>query len=99
MDKNRRNLLTVSASAAVGGILMGGQSIAGAQADVANSGTQIKAVTPLAGKIGMRLATCVLASGAVPTVVAVLDDGRIVDLKAEAVRQKVKPGFDASSML
>jgi 2-keto-4-pentenoate hydratase/2-oxohepta-3-ene-1,7-dioic acid hydratase in catechol pathway len=99
MDKSRRNLLKVSASAAVGGILMGGQSIASAQADVANSGTQIKAVTPLAGKIGMRLATCVLASGAAPTVVAVLDDGRIVDLKAEAARQKVKPGFDATSML
>jgi len=97
MDMDRRNLLKASASAAVGGILMGTQGIA--QAGVPNSGTQIKAVPPLAGEIGMRLATCVLVPGAAPTVVIVLDDGRIVDLKAEARRQNVKLDFDANSML
>lgn len=99
MDKNRRNLLKVSASAAVGGMLMSAHGISGAQADAGNSGAQIKAVTPLAGKIGIRLATCVVSKGAAPTVVAVLDDGRIVDLKAEAIRQKIKLHFDATSML
>jgi len=99
MDKNRRNLLKVSASAAVGSLLMSGQGIAGAQTDSTNSGAQIKVVPPLAGKIGMRLATCVLSAGAAPTVVAVLDDGKIIDLKAEAARQKVKLRFDATSML
>jgi 2-keto-4-pentenoate hydratase/2-oxohepta-3-ene-1,7-dioic acid hydratase in catechol pathway len=99
MDKNRRNLLKVSASAAVGSLLMSGQGIAGAQTDSTNSGAQIKVVTPLAGKIGMRLATCVLSAGAAPTVVAVLDDGKIIDLKAEASRQKIKLRFDATSML
>lgn len=99
MDKSRRNLLKVSASAAVGSILMGGQSLANAQADAGNSGAEIKAVTPLTSKVGMRLATCVLKTGAAPTVVAVLDDGRLVDLQAEAHRQKIKLAFDPASML
>jgi 2-keto-4-pentenoate hydratase/2-oxohepta-3-ene-1,7-dioic acid hydratase in catechol pathway len=99
MDKNRRNLLKVSASAAVGGVLMGTQGMAAAQVRADNNGPQIKSVPPLAGMIGMRLATCILAPGAAPTVVAVLDGGKIVDLKAEAQRQNVNLGFDASSML
>jgi len=65
MDKNRRNLLKASASAAVGSVLMGTQGMASAQAA---SGAQVGAVAPLAGKVGMRLATCVLAPGAAPTV-------------------------------
>jgi 2-keto-4-pentenoate hydratase/2-oxohepta-3-ene-1,7-dioic acid hydratase in catechol pathway len=96
MDKNRRNLL--KASAAVGSVLMGTQGMANAQAGAAN-GAQVKAVPPLAGKIGMRLATCVLKPGAAPTVVVVLDDGKIIDLKAAAQHQNVKLGFDATSML
>lgn len=99
MDKDRRNLLKASASAAVGGLLMGTQGMAAAQAGAANSGAQIKSVPPLAGKVGMRLATCVLAPGAMPTVVVVLDDGKIVDLKAAALHQNVNLGFDPSSML
>jgi 2-keto-4-pentenoate hydratase/2-oxohepta-3-ene-1,7-dioic acid hydratase in catechol pathway len=99
MDKHRRNLLKVSASAAVGGALMAAQGMAAAQTDAADSGAQIKAVPPLAGKFGMRLATCVLTAGAAPTVVIVLDDGKVIDLKAEAHRQNVKLGFDPGSML
>lgn len=99
MDKNRRNLLKVSASAAVGSILMGGKSLAHAQTDAGINGAEIKAVMPLTSKIGMRLATCVLKTGAAPTVVAVLDDGRLVDLKAESQRQKIKLAFDPTSML
>jgi 2-keto-4-pentenoate hydratase/2-oxohepta-3-ene-1,7-dioic acid hydratase in catechol pathway len=97
MDSNRRNLLKASASAAVGGMLIGAQG--GAQAQVAVSGQQAIAVPPLSGKIGMRLATCVLAPGGAPTVVLVLDNGKMIDLKAEARRQKMALAFDASSML
>src|SRR3569833_1331024 len=98
MDKNRRNLLKAGASAAVGGMLLGPQGVAGAQGSAA-SGQQVKSVPPLAAKIGMRLATCSLATGAAPTVVEELDDGKIIDLKAEAQRQNVNLGFDGGSML
>lgn len=94
MDKSRRNLIKVGASAAVGSVLMG-QNLA--QAQVRN-GQENLVVTPLAGKIGMRLATARVGAGG-PTVIAVLDDGRVVDLKSEAQRQSVALGFDATSML
>lgn len=96
MNKNRRDLLKVSASAAVGGLLI---ARAGGAAAQARGGDPIHAVPPLAASLGMRLATCILAAGGAPTVVAVLDDGRIVDLQAEAKRQNVVLGFDAGSML
>jgi 2-keto-4-pentenoate hydratase/2-oxohepta-3-ene-1,7-dioic acid hydratase in catechol pathway len=98
MDSNRRNILRAGAGAAVGGMLMGGHGAAAAQGAAA-AGAQIGSVPPLAGKIGMRLATCVLAPGAAPTVVLVLDDGKLIDLRAEARRQKAALPFDASSML
>ncbi|MFL6672718.1 MAG: fumarylacetoacetate hydrolase family protein [Massilia sp.] len=47
----------------------------------------------------MRLATCALTAGGAPTVVLVLDNGKMIDLQAEARRQKMKLAFDASSML
>jgi hypothetical protein len=56
-------------------------------------------VPPLAAKIGMRLATCTLDSKGAPTVVAVLDNGRLIDLQAESRRQKRPLPFDASSMV
>jgi 2-keto-4-pentenoate hydratase/2-oxohepta-3-ene-1,7-dioic acid hydratase in catechol pathway len=96
MDKNRRDLLKASATAAVGGLLISRTGGASAQA---NGAAQIKSVPPLTGTVGMRLATCVMASGSAPTVVVVLDDGKLIDLKAEAQRQGVSLPFDASSML
>jgi len=96
MDKNRRNWIKAGASAAVGSVLMG-QNLT--QAQTVNNGQQALVVTPLAGKIGMRLATARLGSSGAPTVIAVLDDGRVVDLKSEAQRQNVTLVFDASSML
>lgn len=95
MDSNRRKLLTASASAAMGGLLAGTQHSALAQTPSAPT----VAVPPLAGKIGMRLATCTLAPNEQPTVVAVLDNDRLVDLQAEAKRQKRALAFDAGSML
>jgi 2-keto-4-pentenoate hydratase/2-oxohepta-3-ene-1,7-dioic acid hydratase in catechol pathway len=96
MDSNRRNLLKASASA-VGGILAGTQTAALAQAQV--SAAPALFVPPLAGKIGMRLATCALDGKSAPTVVAVLDNGKLIDLQAEARRQKRALPFDASSMV
>jgi 2-keto-4-pentenoate hydratase/2-oxohepta-3-ene-1,7-dioic acid hydratase in catechol pathway len=98
MDNNRRNLLKVSASAAVGGILAGTQGIASAQA-AGKSGTEIKSVPPLVGSTGLRLATVVLAKGGKPTVVVVTDDGRLIDIKAAARHLKVKLSFDPSTVL
>jgi 2-keto-4-pentenoate hydratase/2-oxohepta-3-ene-1,7-dioic acid hydratase in catechol pathway len=101
MDSTRRNLLKASASAAVGGIFAATQNAALAQAPASGSASPGPALTvpPLAGKIGMRLATCTLASGGAPTVVVVLDNGKMIDLQAEARRQKRNMPFDASSML
>ncbi|MFL9881213.1 fumarylacetoacetate hydrolase family protein [Herbaspirillum rhizosphaerae] len=96
MDKNRRNWIKAGASAAVGSMLMG-QNLS--QAQTANNGQQALVVTPLPGKIGMRLATARLGNSSVSTVIVVLDDGRVVDLKSEAQRQNMTLGFDASSML
>ena len=93
-NPGRRSLLRAGATAAVGGLLLNSQS---AQAQA--SGAQIKAVPPLAGKVGMRLATCTLGPDAVPTLVLVLDDGRILDVKAAARQQQVELTFDGSSML
>ena len=96
MDNNRRNLLKASASAAVGGILMSTQGMASAQAV---NGADIKSVPPLSGKTGIRIATVLLSKGGKETVVVVLDDGRLVDVKAAAHQQKVKLAFDPSSVL
>jgi 2-keto-4-pentenoate hydratase/2-oxohepta-3-ene-1,7-dioic acid hydratase in catechol pathway len=97
MDSNRRNLLKASASAAVGSLL-GTQATAQAQNQTTPAASTL-AVPPLAGKIGMRLATCTLGSGGTPILVAVLDNDKMVDLQAEAKRQKKTLPFDASSML
>jgi 2-keto-4-pentenoate hydratase/2-oxohepta-3-ene-1,7-dioic acid hydratase in catechol pathway len=97
MDSTRRNLLKASASAAVGGILTATQNPALAQAESAVAAAPV--VPALAGKIGMRLATCTLGPSGAPTVVAVLDNGKLIDLQAEARRQKRALPFDASSMV
>jgi 2-keto-4-pentenoate hydratase/2-oxohepta-3-ene-1,7-dioic acid hydratase in catechol pathway len=98
---NRRNVLKASASAAVGGLLAVNQGAAQAQtqAGLDATGAQIKSVPPLASKVGMRLATVVLAAGAEPTVVVVLDDNKMVDLAAAAKQHHAKLGFDPHSML
>lgn len=94
MDSNRRNVLRAGASAAVGSMLLGAGGSAAAQA-----GGQAIAVPPLAGKVGMRLASCVIGAGGAPSLVIVLDNGKMIDLQAEARRQKVALGFDTGSML
>jgi 2-keto-4-pentenoate hydratase/2-oxohepta-3-ene-1,7-dioic acid hydratase in catechol pathway len=99
MDANRRNLLKASAASAVGGLLAGTQHAAQAQAQPAAAASPRLVLPPLAGKVGMRLATCTPAAGGAPIVVVVLDDGKMIDLQAEARRQKRTLPFDATSML
>ena len=76
-------------------MLLGAGGSAAAQAGAAQS----IAVPPLSGKVGMRLASCIVTHGAMPTLVLVRDDGKMIDLQAEAKRQKMALPFDASSML
>jgi 2-keto-4-pentenoate hydratase/2-oxohepta-3-ene-1,7-dioic acid hydratase in catechol pathway len=100
MDTNRRNLLKAGASAAVGGLLAGaGTAQAQDAAGAAQTSAGTPAVTPLANKIGMRLATVALGAHGTPGVVVVLDNGKMIDLKAEAAHRKMKLGFDPASML
>lgn len=105
MDEQRRNMLKASASAALGGVLAGTHGMAaartpaGAAHPLGPNGQPVDTLPPLAAKVGMRLATCVMSPGAAPTVVAVLDDCSVIDLGAEARRQRVALGFDSTSML
>ena len=94
MDANRRNLLRAGASAAVGSLLAAGSSTATAQAN----GSQL-VVAPLAGKLGMRLASAVLTPMNPPVLVLVTDEGAMLDVAVEARRQKIKLKFDPGSML
>ena len=95
MDQNRRNILRAGASAAVGSMLLYAQ----AQPGAIQPAPPLLSLPPLAGKVAMRLVTCMLPGGATPVLAAVLDDGRLVDLQAAARRQKLKPDVDLSSML
>src|SRR5450830_112235 len=92
MDNSRRNLLKAGATAAVGSVFMGSNPAA------AQGSQSTLVIPPLAGKIGMRLATASIAGGA-PTVIAVLDDSRIVDVRSQAQQQGLTLGFDPTSML
>jgi 2-keto-4-pentenoate hydratase/2-oxohepta-3-ene-1,7-dioic acid hydratase in catechol pathway len=59
----------------------------------------VKSIPPLAGQTGIRLATCIFGPGSAPTIGVVLDDGRVVDLEAEARRQNRNLAFAANSMI
>ena len=98
MDSHRRQLLKASAASAVGGLLATAQPASQAQSSSPSTTSKV-VVPPLSGKIGMRLATCTPASGGAPLVVVVLDNGKMIDLQAEARRQKRALPFDAASML
>jgi len=89
MQENRRNFLKLGATSAAVSVL--GQANA--------QETQIAAIAPLAAKLGLRLATYSPGKEDKPRVGVVLDDGRIVDIGAEAQRQKLKLVFDPDSML
>jgi 2-keto-4-pentenoate hydratase/2-oxohepta-3-ene-1,7-dioic acid hydratase in catechol pathway len=99
MTTNRRNLLKAGTSTILGTLLASaGRSVA-AQDTPAASDAGVKSVPPLAAKLGMRLATCALGASGTPGLVVVLDNGMVVDVKAEAARQKVKLHIGPDPML
>lgn len=97
VDATRRHLLRAGATAAVGSLFTASAGSADA-VTVAANGQQV-VVAPLAGKVGMRLASCVLTPKSAPVLVVVLDNGSMLDVGVEARRQKRKLPFDPSSML
>ncbi|MGN6704078.1 MAG: fumarylacetoacetate hydrolase family protein [Burkholderiaceae bacterium] len=99
MDKNRRDLLKAGMTAAMGSALVGVQGCAATRTGEAANGAQVGAMAPLAGRMGVRLATCAMAPGAAPTVALVRADGKVVDLGAEARRHGMTLAFAPDSML
>lgn len=96
---DRRSLLKAGTTAAIGSLLAGAGRGLGAQEQAAVNGNQVKSVPPLAARVGMRLATCALGPAGAPGLVVVLDDGTLVDVKAEAARQKTRLDFEPGSVL
>jgi 2-keto-4-pentenoate hydratase/2-oxohepta-3-ene-1,7-dioic acid hydratase in catechol pathway len=94
MQENRRNFLKLGATSAAVGVL--GQAAA---AEVETEAPQIGAIAPLAAKLGLRLVTFAPGQHDKPRVGVVFDDGQVIDVGAEAKRQKVKLAFDPDSML
>jgi 2-keto-4-pentenoate hydratase/2-oxohepta-3-ene-1,7-dioic acid hydratase in catechol pathway len=89
MTTNRRNLLKAGTSSILGALLASAGRTADAQEPASTGAAGVRAVQPLAAKVGMRLATCALGASGTPGLVVVLDDGMVVDVKSEAKRQKV----------
>lgn len=93
MQENRRNFLKLGATSAAVGVL--GQTAATA----ADTPPQVGAIAPLAATLGLRLATFSPRPQDPPRLGVVLDDGQVIDIGAEAQRQKLKLRFDPNSML
>ena len=98
MDQSRRDLLKMGAGA-MGGALMGVQFDARAQGTQAVSAEYVRSVAPLASRVGLRFATCQFKDNAAARIGIVLDDGRVVDVEAEARRQGMPLAFSATSMI
>jgi 2-keto-4-pentenoate hydratase/2-oxohepta-3-ene-1,7-dioic acid hydratase in catechol pathway len=92
MDTNRRDALKLGASAAVGSMFM-------TKTMAAPGDTQSIVVEPLTGKAGFRVANYIPKMGASSRLGLVTNDGLVVDIPAEAARQKLKLSFDPTSMV
>ena len=92
MDTNRRDALKLGASAAMGSILM-------PQAMAAPGDSQGIVVEPLTGNAGFRVANYIPKMGASSRLGLVTNDGMVVDIPAEAARQKIKLSFNPTSMV
>lgn len=92
MDTNRRDALKLSATAA-----MGSMFISNVMAAPANQ--QKIVVEPLTGKAGFRIANYLPKMGASSRLGLVTNDGLVVDIPAEAARQKMELSFDPTSMI
>jgi 2-keto-4-pentenoate hydratase/2-oxohepta-3-ene-1,7-dioic acid hydratase in catechol pathway len=98
MEINRRDFIKVGATM-LGGASMGIQIDAQAEGGLGDAKEYSKSVPPLAGKFGHRFATCIFEQNGAPRIGIVLDDERVIDLVAEAKRQKMILAFSGNSML
>ena len=92
MDTNRRDALKLGATAAMSGMFI-------ANAIAAADGRQSIVVEPMTGKAGFRIANYLPKMGASSRLGLVSNDGLVVDIPAEAARQKVQLSFDPTSMI
>ena len=92
MDTNRRDALKLGASAAVSGMFI-------SNAIAAPDGRQPVVVEPMTGKAGFRIANYLPKMGATSRLGLVTNDGMLVDIPAEAARQKVQLSFDPTSTI
>lgn len=92
MDTNRRDALKLGASAALSGMIM-------SNVVAATDGQPPIVVEPLSGKAGFRVANYLPRMGATSRLGLVTNDGLVIDIPAEAKRQKVQLSFDSESMI
>ena len=91
MDINRRDALKLGATTAIGGMLMPNMASASERMPIV--------VEPLTGKAGFRVANYLPKMGASSRLGLVTNDGLVVDIPAEAARQKLTLSFDPTSMI
>ena len=91
MDINRRDALKLGATTAISGMLMPNMASASERAPIV--------VEPLTGKAGFRVANYLPKMGASSRLGLVTNDGLVVDIRAEAARQKLTLSFDPTSMI
>jgi len=92
VDTNRRDGLKFGASAAVSSMFI-------SNAIAAPDGQPPIVVEPMTGKAGFRIANYLPKMGATSRLGLVTNDGMLVDIPAEAARQKVQLSFDPTSTI
>ena len=92
MDTNRRDALKLGASAAMSSMLI-------SNVIAAPDGRQPIVVEPMTGKAGFRIANYLPKMGATSRLGLVTNDGMVIDIPAEAARQKVQLSFDPTSTI
>ncbi len=92
MDTNRRDALKLGASAAMSGMFI-------SNAIAAPNDRQPIVVEPMTGKAGLRVANYLPKMGATSRLGLITNDGLVVDIPAEAARQKIQLSFDPTSMI
>ena len=93
MDSNRRDMLKLGTTAAIGGMFASRSSAA------TNQEQPPIVVESLSGKMGLRIANYLPKIGASSRLGLITNDGLVVDIPAEALRQKVELAFDPTSMI
>jgi 2-keto-4-pentenoate hydratase/2-oxohepta-3-ene-1,7-dioic acid hydratase in catechol pathway len=92
VDTNRRDALKLGASAAMSSMLI-------SNVIAAPDGRQPIVVEPMTGKAGFRIANYLPKMGATSRLGLVTNDGMVIDIPAEAARQKVQLSFDPTSTI